>query len=303
MKKVVVSFITMIIALGAVIFGVHTFQTQTQNARSNHKTKQQVKHINLVALGDSLTEGVGDNNNLHGYSGRISKKINEQYKIPVSMSNFGKAGDRSYQIQQRLKNQSDFQEKIKQANVIVLTSGGNDLQQLLLENAFVKTRGQLTQAVKAGQTKYEKQLTALFQNIRQYNRNVPIFIFGNYNPLFVHFPNRTDLNSDVKLFNAVNYKLSQKDKNSYYVSTFDLTFGQYKTKSAQTTLSNQAQKQTSAKSQQQATTSALTGEMVTNNQWISSTDNYHPNNTGYNYMTNALFKVMRREQNQWLMKQ
>ncbi|WP_220739356.1 GDSL-type esterase/lipase family protein [Leuconostoc miyukkimchii] len=301
MKKIIAGLLLLVMLVGVGVFGWQKQQQKSKNADPVQAAKlAHVKHINLVALGDSLTEGVGDNKQEQGYSGRIAKKIKANYRVSVKMSNFGKAGDRSDQIQKRLTTQPNLQKAIKQADVIVLTAGGNDLQQSLLQNVFVKSPAKLSAAIKSEQSNYQYKLNTLFKNIRNYNQQAPIFIFGNYNPVFVHFPKRVDINQDVQLFNTVNREVAKQDKNSYYVGTFDLTFGQYQTKTQKKLLMTQATDVSKTANQQM--TATLTGETHVKNSWISEADNYHPNDTGYNYMTKQLLNVMRREQSAWLIK-
>ncbi|MDR2660585.1 MAG: SGNH/GDSL hydrolase family protein [Lactobacillaceae bacterium] len=303
MRKALISLILIIIAGTSAFFGIKFWQSQTLNAQKQEIKK--VSHINLVALGDSLTEGVGDTQQLQGYSGRIAQKIRSSYGISVTMENFGKAGDRSDQIQNRLNTQPEFQKALKKANVIVMTVGGNDLQQLLLQNITSKNPQTLTKAVLKGQANYQEKLSKLLRSVRKSNSQAPIFIFGNYNPLYVHFPNREDFNNDVKGFNAINALFSKKDKKVHYVSSFDLTYGQFKTSSQRSQLIKQVESSANTSNAKDATkemTGVLTGKSSIDNNWISNEDNYHPNNKGYQYMTSQLFKEMKKEQKQWLMK-
>ncbi|MEX0380770.1 SGNH/GDSL hydrolase family protein [Leuconostoc sp. MS02] len=303
MKKILIMLITLIaVGMAAFIWLKQTEPAIKTAAPQKAAKLAKVKHINLVALGDSLTEGIGDDKREQGYSGRVAKKIDKAYDVSVTMSNFGKAGDRSDQIQKRLNEQPKFQRAVKQANVIILTSGGNDLQQALLKNVFAKTPTELTAAIVSSQAAYQTKLTRLFRDIRTYNRQAPIFIFGNYNPLFVHFPQREDLNQDVTRFNTINRHVAKQDKNSYYVDAFDLTFGQYRTKKMRQSLDQQAKKMTKNSNSNQVMTATLMGETHVKNSWISETDNYHPNDTGYNYMSTQLYQVMRKEQEKWLIK-
>lgn len=259
-----------------------------------------VNKVALVALGDSLTAGVGDDGKQQGYTGRIAKQIQQQYAVKVTMANYGRSGDRSDQIQHRLATQPKMQSDIQHAQAIILTVGGNDLQQLLLKNQSAQSPEALTKAVKAGQSAYRQQLRTLFETIRQYNPDAPIYIFGNYNPIFVHFPNRQDFNTDVGLFNAINQEVAKADKNSHYVDVFGLTYGQYRTESARQKLIASAEiaDQTTKNPDQFMT--KLAEKPAFTNDWISTTDHYHPNKKGYDFMTTQLFEQMRRGQAAWL---
>lgn len=303
MRKFAISFIAiLLIGIGA-FYGIKTWENQKNNLNNSQKSAQKVSHINLVALGDSLTEGVGDEKKMKGYSGRIAKKIRSNYDVSVTVSNFGKAGDRSDQIQKRLDTQQKFQTHLKKANVIVMTSGGNDLQQLLLKNVLATSQKTLSAAVAAGQKSYQQKLSSLIKDIRSYNSDAPIFIFGNYNPLYVHFADRSDFNADVKLFNAINANAAKKDGNAYFVNIFDLTYGQFKTVAQRKKLVKEAASSNSSSNSNAAMTAVLTGQKGVSNAWISTEDNYHPNNKGYNYMTTQLFNKMKKEAKQWLIKQ
>lgn len=75
MRKFAISLITiLLIGIGA-FYGIKTWENQKNDLNQPQKSVQKVSHINLVALGDSLTEGVGDEKNMKGYSGRIAKKF------------------------------------------------------------------------------------------------------------------------------------------------------------------------------------------------------------------------------------
>ena len=259
-----------------------------------------VNKVKLVALGDSLTEGVGDDGQQQGYTGRIAQQIQQKYDVDVTMANFGRSGDRSDQIQHRLATQSNMQSAMQNAQAIILTVGGNDLQQLLLKNQSAQSPEALTKAVKSGQSAYRQQLTTLFQTIRQYNPHAPIYIFGNYNPIFVHFPNRQDFNTDVALFNAINQEVAKADKNSHYVGVFDLTYGQYRTESARKELIASAKVADQTAKNPDQFLKKLSDKPAFTNKWISTTDHYHPNKKGYDFMTTQLFQQMRRGQAAWL---
>ena len=279
-----------------------TMQKPTLNTATPQQAAKiaKVNKVQLVALGDSLTEGVGDDGQQQGYTGRIAQQIQQKYDVDVTMANFGRSGDRSDQIQHRLATQSNMQSAMQHAQAIILTVGGNDLQQLLLKNQSAQSPEALTKAVKSGQSAYRQQLTTLFQTIRQYNPHAPIYIFGNYNPIFVHFPNRQDFNTDVALFNAINQEVAKANKNSHYVGIFDLTYGQYRTESARKKLIASAKVADQTTKNPDQFLKKLSDKPAFTNKWISTTDHYHPNKKGYDFMTTQLFQQMRRGQAAWL---
>lgn len=76
--------LTIIIVVGAGWFWhSHTPAPRGQNQEQLSVQKPRYverKHVKLVALGDSLTHGQGDETNNGGYVGIIKKKIEHRYK-------------------------------------------------------------------------------------------------------------------------------------------------------------------------------------------------------------------------------
>lgn len=70
--------------------------------------------IKLVAMGDSLTEGVGDEEKNGGYVGIIPDKLEEQPNVPsVDTSNYGVSGNKITQLEKRLETNKAFQQDVK----------------------------------------------------------------------------------------------------------------------------------------------------------------------------------------------
>lgn len=260
--------------------------------------------INLVAVGDSLTEGIGDTTKQQGYTKRTAKKLNKKYDVDVDTSNYGKAGDRSDQILARIKANSQAKKNIKQADAIVLTVGGNDLQQTLFKAVFSKSQSAVTKHVEQAMPDYTEHLTELTDFLKKQNKDAPIYLFGNYNPLYVYLANREDLNDDVKIYNDINANLASVDDRIYYVSTFKtLTFGQYKTKASREKLRKTSQNANRGSLNNKVVTKTLTAENnVEQNRYITIQDHYHPNNLGYDKMSTLLVKKMSGNKQDWLKK-
>lgn len=72
---------------------------------TNQATKSATKEvIHYTAIGDSLTEGIGDLTNSGGFVPLVARDLQEQYHLNgVQIDNFGKNGDRSDQILKRIK--------------------------------------------------------------------------------------------------------------------------------------------------------------------------------------------------------
>lgn len=83
--------------------------------------------------------------NRGGYVGIIKKLLTKQYHNQVTTYNYGKSGDLSDQILDRLQNQTAIQTNLKSADVIVMTVGGNDpypkfCMRMHLVNRLIKSK-------------------------------------------------------------------------------------------------------------------------------------------------------------------
>lgn len=117
----------------------HPQSKATIKAReSGHNfSKNQKEVIHYTAIGDSLTEGIGDLTNSGGFVPIVADDLKEHYNLNgVQTDNFGKNGDRSDQILKRIKEKPEIQKGLASADVITLTVGGNDLMKVISSNIF-----------------------------------------------------------------------------------------------------------------------------------------------------------------------
>lgn len=294
--------ITKVTAVFVVAFGVlglwyHHSKLSTQTVTNQTKT-QRVTALKLVALGDSLTHGVGDTTNKGGFVYRIAKTIKAQQNVAVTTDNFGKTGDRSDQILARLNASKSQQAAVKSANVITLTVGGNDLMQTLQQNVAALLTNTLNKKMPSAEGAYQQRLQKLLTKIRQLNAHAPIFVFSIYNPFYVYFPTLTDLSKYTNEWNDVTKSLVAKTNAAYFVDINNqLSQGQYyhksKTKLEQTTYLNLS-------SLSSGKLESLLANQKEKNDYLSSADHFHPNNKGYDYMTARLYSVMMKHTTEWL---
>lgn len=91
--------------------------------------------LQIVALGDSLTAGTGDNTG-KGYVGRVREKLEKETGKPVFvLNNLAIPGYKSDQLLADLALKKT-QDALAQADIILLTIGGNDI--LLVETDFYR---------------------------------------------------------------------------------------------------------------------------------------------------------------------
>ncbi|RRK10973.1 ethanolamine utilization protein EutQ [Lactiplantibacillus garii] len=301
--------VIVVVLAGAVFFGVNHFMhpqsssqsTTPKTTKTASKATPHKKSIKLVAVGDSLTEGVGDESE-GGYVGQIKQTLTKKQHLKVTTTNAGKSGDRSDQILARINKSKELQQKIAQADVITVTVGGNDLLQTLEGSITSNNTAKNNSTVAKAQTAYAKKLTTLFNKLQSLNKSASVFVFSIYNPIYVNFPNVTSITRYVSQWNdQTKTTVSQYDHTYFMDINKTMSHGQYKT-AAQIKKLKQAASATTLTNLTSASaiTSALSAESKVNN-LISTSDNFHPNKKGYRVFSTKLYQTMMAH-DAWLLK-
>lgn len=170
--------------------------------------------VKLVAMGDSLTEGVGDEDKNGGYVGIIPDELEEESNVPsVKTSNYGVSGNKITQLEKRLKTNKTFQQDVKNANVITITIGGNDVIAILQSRLLDVDVADFTKANK----NFQQELENLLTDIRSYNKNAAVFLMGIYNPYTTYFSDIKEFDEVIANWNKASEKTVQNYDNVYFV--------------------------------------------------------------------------------------
>ncbi|WP_241654609.1 SGNH/GDSL hydrolase family protein [Sporolactobacillus shoreae] len=175
----------------------------------------------IVALGDSLTQGVGDPKN-HGYVGMTADALKKQKNVKqVSFEDLGHLGDTSADLLNVLK-KPQARETIRHSNTIFLTIGGNDIVHVL-KNHFMDLS---TSDFNAEQKVFSAHLETVFSEIRKLNPDAPIYYFGLYNPFedYLGTANK-DFVPILNSWNANSKKIASRYRNTTFIPTFDIFKG------------------------------------------------------------------------------
>ncbi|MET3697596.1 lysophospholipase L1-like esterase [Bacillus oleivorans] len=125
-----------------------------------------------LALGDSLTEGVGASAHDKSFTSLFFDAIKQT--IECEYMNYGKSARCSGELLEFLTD-SKIRDLLKRATHITITTGGNDMIRAYRNNAtfleYVRTVRSL-----------EQNLKRILQNITETNPNSKIFLMGLYNP-------------------------------------------------------------------------------------------------------------------------
>lgn len=172
------------------------------------------KHI--VALGDSLTEGIGDAFSRGGYLAVLDRTINEE-EVVATFSNYGKLGEKTTDLLRRLRSYT-IQESIKQADFVIMTIGANDIIKVVSEN-FADLSYEL---FLEEQERFEKRLIAILEEIRSLNEQAHIYLVGLYNPIELLLGDIKEFDQIVNEWNESSERVAEEWDKVTYVPVKDI---------------------------------------------------------------------------------
>jgi lysophospholipase L1-like esterase len=123
----IIFLVGFILATKQILYPKPSDNTRSQLTGIKQQTELESKEqLNIVALGDSLTTGLGDHTG-KGYVGRVRDKLEKLHVKPVYVrNNLAIPGYSTRQLVEDLASPTT-QEILAQADIILLTIGGNDL--------------------------------------------------------------------------------------------------------------------------------------------------------------------------------
>lgn len=204
-----------IVALSLTVFALAGCSTSNEEADK----RVEKRDIDLVAMGDSLTVGVGDEDNRNGYAGRFVEAMpNEMNGVKsVVLLETAKKGRRSDELVTQIKS-GDIDNELKTAELITLTIGGNDLMKVFRTN--------ITNLQKASFDKerplFAERYKEIFQLIREKNATVPIIAMGVYNPLTVYTTDPSEFEDILNEWNGDIEETVGADPYAVFVPVVDL---------------------------------------------------------------------------------
>ncbi|MEK3917417.1 GDSL-type esterase/lipase family protein [Paenibacillus sp. FSL H7-0331] len=186
--------------------------------------------IQIVALGDSLTAGTGDLSG-RGYVGQTKEKLEQQLGKPVYiLNNFAIPGFRTYDVLKDMDAKKDIGTSLSQADLILLTVGGNDLFEG--GQGVLSTTGEEGFNPKAAEERMPEALQRLEQildRVAKLNPTATIAYVGLYHPFLDMDPKREGILT-VQKWNAAAFEIAHRYPNIVVVPTsdlFELNLGKY----------------------------------------------------------------------------
>jgi len=175
----------------------------------------QHQEIRIVALGDSLTQGVGDETDQGGYIGIIHDALHTNLPQPTAIiDNFGKRGQRTGQLLTRLHDETEqeLESSLELADIILVTIGANDIMEIFKQNILDLTMEPFLEE----QPRYEQRLNDILNTLNHKNEHAKIYLLGFYNPFAEYFADIEELDMIVNDWNEINKTLAE----SYHFSEF-----------------------------------------------------------------------------------
>ncbi|HFR3627386.1 TPA: SGNH/GDSL hydrolase family protein [Streptococcus suis] len=272
-RKLIHGFVFFFLAILGSIFLFHQLIPVASSRISRQElTVSEKISFRYVALGDSLTEGVGDTTGQGGFVPLLAQSLTNDYGYEVDYKNFGVSGNTSNQILKRMKEDGELISYLKTADLLTLTVGGNDLRKAIIKNIANLKVSTFDKPAKD----YGKRLDTIIKTARKNNPNLPIYVVGIYNPLYLNFPELTEMQTIVDNWNTMTEQITEKSQHVYFVPINDLL---YKGLEGEAGISQN-------------------GSQVTNN-LLYEEDSFHPNNTGYEIMKKAILERMNETTESW----
>ncbi|APT48490.1 spore gernimation protein [Bacillus safensis] len=134
-----------------------------------------------VAIGDSLTVGVGARLFGGGFTQRFRWLLEKKTHAPVELSVFAKSGLTTDEILQLFK-RSELRRAIAAADIITITGCANDLVQAVQQDEEGEDEKKLLQAVMHCQANFSKMIQEIAQIKRGQHEHYCVYLMNLYNP-------------------------------------------------------------------------------------------------------------------------
>ncbi|GLB61188.1 SGNH/GDSL hydrolase family protein [Cytobacillus sp. NCCP-133] len=223
-KKFTFTFFSLLLLVSCSFGPLTSKQIIQSEKKSGLSAKEQIpldfypRNLTVAAVGDSLTQGVGDSTDRGGYLPYLEELLEKEKSVKdASFYNFGVRGNRSDQLLKKLKT-DDVKEKVKNADIVVITIGGNDVMKVVRENFSNLKLKAFTQE----KINYEKNLIEVLNAIREVNPNSRVVLIGLYNPFLKWFSEIREISDILENWNDTSQDILAQYPGTYFVGIDDI---------------------------------------------------------------------------------
>ncbi|WP_404407149.1 GDSL-type esterase/lipase family protein [Jeotgalibacillus malaysiensis] len=197
MNKVKISILALIVlAAGAGGLWIYDYNTPERGEE-------------LVALGDSLTYGIGDHSGA-GYAENLEEVVNKHRDEPLTVYNYGIPGQQTDGLLAQLEDE-EVKATLKNAEYFTVFIGTNDL---------IKTNGGdlnplYDDRIQTGKEDYENNLEEILSIIREENPEAPILFLGLFNP----YPENEEIQQIINDWNDLSKSMVEEYPRVKFIAT------------------------------------------------------------------------------------
>jgi lysophospholipase L1-like esterase len=173
--------------------------------------------LQIVAAGDSLTQGVGDSTKQGGYLPYLARLLEKEGIRQVVIENHGVKGNRTDQLLKRLGSE-ELQTAVGKADLVAITIGGNDLMRIIQRNIF----GLEMPVFEDAKEGYVSRIKEIMETVSALNENATVVLIGFYNPFFPWFSDIAEMNQIVTEWNQASSQVVDSYPNAVFVEIDDL---------------------------------------------------------------------------------
>lgn len=186
---------------------------QVASVKVLHEETERIanKSFEIVGLGDSLTEGVGDPYG-EGYIGIVKDQLETHYPLTIKLSNEAEKGLRSEQLLKQL-NKKNTRDSVANADLIFLSVGANDMLKVF-RDYFLELH--LHPFEKQSRV-FANNLEEIIKTIRKENKDAPILMLGFFNPYHTYFSDIDEINQIIQMWNEQSGEMLHQFTNTYFV--------------------------------------------------------------------------------------
>ncbi|GED12170.1 GDSL-type esterase/lipase family protein [Aneurinibacillus migulanus] len=187
---------------------------KTDKSAEEETGKSKVNTVQIVALGDSLTRGTGDGAGL-GYVGNLRVRLSEATGQQAYVLNHGVNGYKTTDLLRDLQQKEDIRRTIRQADIITLSIGGNDL---FNAGGAEEVNPEISQKRLPGAIERYKEIVKIIDSL---NPHAKILYMGLYNA-FADLSNAQESYEVVERWNSETSAVLYQYSHAVFVPTDDL---------------------------------------------------------------------------------
>ncbi|WP_226581691.1 SGNH/GDSL hydrolase family protein [Halobacillus litoralis] len=178
--------------------------------------------LQIVAVGDSLTQGVGDKTDNGGYIGILEDTFQSNTDADtLELLNYGKRGNRTDQLLKRL-DEEEISKSLSNADLVLITIGANDVMKVVKNNFTNLNYEDFAEE----QREYEDRLHQIIQRIQRLNPDAPIYLIGLYNPFNQYFNNIPELGQIMEDWNVTSKQVLKDYDKATFIPIRDVFEGE-----------------------------------------------------------------------------